>query len=123
MPWDFSKYMKGYYHTHSVHPKFEMEIPIDGSKLPSKNPNMLVSENKNDLDFVNTDVSASFVACLSKNSRPSGREATKCSDAAKFLIDKVIKQVNTSLSTRYQQSPLLQSRELWRSLSWKPTIK
>ena len=39
----------------------------------------------------------SFVTCPSKKSRLVGREATKRSDAMKFVIDKVIQQTNKSL--------------------------
>jgi len=75
VPQDFSKCMKAY-HFLSVHPKFEIKITIYGSKPQSKNPNALVSANikQNDQAFVNTDVSASFVAHLCKKCRPSGRE-------------------------------------------------
>jgi hypothetical protein len=43
VPRDFAKCMKAY-HFLSVHPKFEVEIPADGTKPPSKNPNALASE-------------------------------------------------------------------------------
>ena len=43
VPRDFSKCMKAY-HFLSVHPKFEVKIPMDGTKPPSKNPNALASE-------------------------------------------------------------------------------
>ena len=42
VPHDFSKCMLAY-HFLSVHSKFEVEIPMDGNKPPSKNPNSLDS--------------------------------------------------------------------------------
>ena len=77
----------------SVHPKFEVEIPIDGSKPLSKNPNTLISAN-NDYNFdemgVSNESSMSFVTFPAKKNRPTGREATKHSDAVKFVIDNVV---------------------------------
>ena len=43
VPHDFAKCMKAY-HFLSVHPKFEVEIPVDGTKPRSKYPNALASE-------------------------------------------------------------------------------
>ena len=40
----------------------------------------------------------SFVNCSSKKSRTSGRETAKRSDAEKFVIDKVVEQMNASLN-------------------------
>ncbi len=44
MSQDFSKGMQAY-HFLSVHLKFEVKIPIDGTKPPSKNPDDLTSAN------------------------------------------------------------------------------
>ncbi len=56
------------YHFLLVHSKFEVKIPIDGSKPPPKNPNSLASE-----EFVNGEIcddpNLSLVNCPPKKSR------------------------------------------------------
>jgi hypothetical protein len=47
VPRDFSKCMKAY-HFLSVHPKFEVEIPTDGSRLPSRSPINLIASLPDD---------------------------------------------------------------------------
>ena len=69
---DFMKCMKAY-HFLAVHPKFEVEIPINGTDSQSKYPNALASEKL--LDNGNSDKpDMSFVICPPKKSRPAGRE-------------------------------------------------
>jgi len=57
----------------------------------------LASSDDKDEDFIATGESVSFVERPSKKSRPAGREAAKCSDAVKFVIDKVVQQTTSSL--------------------------
>ncbi len=63
LPCDFSKLMKAYLFL-SVHPKFEVQIPNDMKKPPSKHPNSLAET----CDCPNL----SFVNRPPKKSRPSG---------------------------------------------------
>ena len=75
------------FHFLSVHPKFEVEIPINRSKLPSKNPHSLIASCNEVLvsdDVVTTEEPAQnylFVICPSKKTRSTEREAVKQSDS------------------------------------------
>ena len=105
VPHDFVKCMKAYYFI-SVHPKFEVKIPIDGTKPPSKYPNALASEELLD-SGISGKPNMSFVIRPPKKSRPAGRETTNRSDAVKFVINKVVKQTNSSINnTNSNPAPL-----------------
>jgi hypothetical protein len=79
VPRDFSKCMQAY-HFLSVHPRFEVEIPMDGNKPTPKNPNSLIARDSADPVPVDNGVTASnqsFVARPVKKTQPTGREASK----------------------------------------------
>ena len=69
VPRDFAKCLKAYLFL-SVHPKFEVEIPVDGTKPPSKNPNALASEELLD-SGISDEPNMSFVIRPPKKSRPA----------------------------------------------------
>jgi hypothetical protein len=86
-----------------VHPKFEVEIPTDGNKPPCKNPHSVMtclSELPGPEDINRMEGTAqnnSFVIHPAKKTRPIGREATKQSDAVKYVINKVVEKTNQLL--------------------------
>ena len=65
VPLYFLKCMKAY-HFFLVHPKFEVKIPIDGSKPQSKKPHALVSADDKDEDFFAMAASVSLLCTLQK---------------------------------------------------------
>ena len=89
------------YHVFSFHPRFEVEIPTNGSQLPSKNPYNLIASvpaNQN-LDHLNqTTLDESFVIHPAvKKTRPAGRDTTKRSVAVAYVIDKAIQMAKESM--------------------------
>ena len=57
------------YHFLSVHPKFEVKIPMDGNKPPFKNANSLIAQDSDDpvpVDNGVTPSNQSFLLILSR---------------------------------------------------------
>ena len=85
----------------SSHPKFEIKIPTNGSRLSSKNPSNLIASVPADqnLDHLNkTSPSKSFVIHPAvKKAMPAGRGTTKQSDGLAYVNDKVTQKAKESL--------------------------
>jgi hypothetical protein len=100
VPEEFSMCMKAYNFL-SSHPKFEVKIPTNGSRLPSKNPSNLIASVPPDqnLDHLNkTTLNEYFVIHPAvKKTRPVGRGAAKQSDAVTYAIDKVTQKAKKSM--------------------------
>ena len=128
VPKDFSKCMKAYLFL-SNHPKFEVEIPLNPSqKRPSKNPNSIQAEGEDSISNNKEDTppDLSFVIHPQSKTRPAGREATKRSDAVKYIVDEVSKRATDSLQSPAQgsdtiinvlQKTLSESNEHMRSIA------
>ena len=100
VPQDFLKCMKAY-HFLSSHPKLEVDIPTNGLRRLSRNPNKLIASVPayQNLDHLNqTTPNKSFVIHPAvKKTRPAGRDATKQGDAVAYVIDKVTQKAKESM--------------------------
>jgi hypothetical protein len=74
------------------HPKFSIEIPLNSTKRPSKNPNSIQAEGQEyESSGTNRTSGQSFIIQPENRSHPIGQEASKRADAVNFIIDEVSK--------------------------------